>query len=100
MPAVEEAREARQVDGNTRALQALVVLNCADVGAGAADNISAADEIATEFPGLKYIDAPIRRRKSISNAAGRGLSVLEYTPKDIKACDEIAKLVNVIFTFK
>lgn len=86
---VEIARETN--DG----MKAFVVLNCAD--AGGKDNEEAAAEVA-DYPALTYIDAPIRRRKAIANAAGSGMSVLECSPKDVKACDELANLMNKLFT--
>lgn len=90
---VDQANIERQRDGKNR-LDALVVLNCAD--SGGKDNEEAAGVVA-EFPSLRYIDTPIRRRKAIANAAGNGMGVLEYTPRDIKACDEISALVNCVF---
>jgi len=47
-----------------------------------------------------YLDAPIKRRKSIATSAGKGLSVLEYSPKDAKASEEIQRLVDTIFDMK
>jgi chromosome partitioning protein len=90
---VDQANIERQRDGKAK-LDAVVVLNCAD--SGGKDNDEAAG-LVEEFSSLRYIDTPIRRRKAISNAAGSGMSVLEYTPRDIKACDEISALVNHVF---
>jgi chromosome partitioning protein len=83
---VEEARSVR--DG----LRAYAVLNCADAGDTSKDNEQAAKAVA-DVPGFEYLDAPIRRRKSFANAAGQGLSVLEWNPKDKKAIDELNALV-------
>lgn len=87
---VDEARSVR--DG----LRAFAVLNSADPSLSSADNRDAAAAVA-DYPQLTYLDAPIRRRKSFANAAGQGLSVLELTPKDTKACDELNKLVSMLF---
>lgn len=78
-------------------LRALAVLNNAD--SGGHDNEEAAAAVA-DFPELEYIATPIRRRKPIANAAGQGMSALEYSPKDAKAIDEMNALVSAIFTQK
>lgn len=70
------------------------VLNNADISG--TDNEEAIEAIA-DYPALKYLDAPIKRRKSIATSAGKGRSVLEYTPKDAKACEEVQKLVDIVF---
>ncbi len=70
------------------------VLNNADVSGS--DNAEAIEAIA-DYPELKYLDAPIRRRKSIATSAGKGLSVFEYTPKDTKACEEMQRLIDIIY---
>jgi chromosome partitioning protein len=46
---------------------------------------------------LKYLDAPIKRRKSLATSAGKGISVLEFSPKDQKAIEEMQTLVDMIF---
>lgn len=85
-----EARRGR--DG----LRAYAILNCADPGENATDNIEAAAAVA-DVPQLEYLDAPIRRRKAFANAAGMGLSVLEIKPGDKKAIDELNTLVSALF---
>ena len=86
-----EARSLR--DG----LEAYAVLNCADPGTASADNADAAAALA-DHPQLAHLDAPIRRRKAFANAVGQGLSVEEYHPRDIKACDELATLMQRVFS--
>jgi cellulose biosynthesis protein BcsQ len=51
-----------------------------------------------EFPQFTLIDAPIRQRKALAIALGFGLSVEELTPRDVKACEEIATLIDIVFT--
>lgn len=85
---IEEARVINP------ALRAAAVLSCAD--ATGHDNKDAVDALA-DFPQLTYMPTPIRRRKSVANAVGMGLSVLEVTPKDEKANQEIKALVNAVF---
>jgi chromosome partitioning protein len=87
---VDEARSVR--DG----LRAVAILNCADPGEASTDNAEAAAAVA-DVPQFEYLDAPIRRRKSFSNAAGQGLSVLESKPADKKAIEELNTLINVLF---
>lgn len=87
---IDEARSVR--DG----LRAVAILNCADSGDVSIDNAEAAEAVA-DYPQLEYIAAPIRRRKSFANAAGQGLSVLEFKPTDKKAVHELNTLINELF---
>ena len=84
---VEEART------HNPALQAFAVLSGAD--AAGRDNQDAAEAL-DNFPQLSYLPTPIRRRKSVANAAGYGLSVLEATPKDSKAIAELESMVDAL----
>lgn len=83
--------EARAVRGD---FPAYAVLNRAD--SSGSDNEEAIAAM-TDYPQFQYVDSPIRQRKAISTAAGRGLSVLEHSPKDAKACEEVQSLINMIF---
>ena len=85
---IEEARAMR--DG----LQALAILNMADTAGS--DNDDAAAALA-DYPAITYLNTPIRRRKSIANAAGNGMSVLEQTPRDDKAIAELNALMKAIY---
>ena len=85
---IQEARAVR--DG----LRVIAMLNNAD--SQGHDNEEAAEAVAS-FESMEYVATPIRRRKPIANAAGQGLSVLEYTPKDQKAIDEMSALVAAVF---
>jgi chromosome partitioning protein len=87
---IEEARSVR--DG----LRAFAVLNCADPGMASSDNAEAAAAVA-DVPQLEFLDTPIRRRKAFASAGGMGLSVLESSPKDRKAIDELNALVCALF---
>jgi chromosome partitioning protein len=86
---VDEANGVR--DG----LRACAVLNGADPGISS-DNTDAAAALA-DFPQLTLLDAPIRRRKAFANALGLGLSIDELTPRYLKACEEFAFLVLLVF---
>lgn len=85
---IQEARAVR--DG----LRVIAMLNNADPQGH--DNDDAAAAVA-DFPSMEYVATPIRRRKPIANAAGQGMSVLEYSPKDPKSIDEMTALVNAVF---
>lgn len=85
---IDEAKSMHQ------GLKAFAVLNLADVSGN--DNVDAASAIA-DYPALQYLETPIRRRKSISNAAGSGMSVLEYQPKDTKAIAELNALLRELY---
>ena len=83
--------EARGVRGD---FPVYAVLNNADTSGQ--DNIEAVEAIA-DYPALKYLDTPIRRRKAIATSAGKGISVLEFTPRDVKACEELENLIHMLF---
>lgn len=87
---VDEARSVR--DG----LRAVAILNCADPGETSTDNAEAAAAVA-DVPQFEYLDTPIRRRKAFANAAGQGLSVLEFKPTDAKAVKELNALIKALF---
>jgi chromosome partitioning protein len=87
---IDEARSLR--DG----LKAFAVLNFADPGDNSSDNREAAAAVA-DFPQLKYLATPLRRRKAFANTAGQGLSVLEGSPRDTKACEELNALIKQLF---
>ncbi len=77
-------------------LRVCAVINCADPGTSSADNAESVTALA-DYPNIHLLDAPIRRRKAIANATGQGLSVTELLPRDIKACEELATLVSMLF---
>ena len=87
---IDEAHSVR--DG----LRAFAVLNFADPGG--TDNREAAAAVA-DVPQFEYLDTPIRRRKAFASAGGMGLSVLESTPKDRKAIDELRALLSAFFYY-
>ena len=72
-------------------LRAFAVINCAD--ASGPDNVAAAVSL-TEHPEIAYLDSPLGRRKAFPNANAVGLSVLEASPVDKKACDELTRLAD------
>ncbi|PSB57456.1 AAA family ATPase [Chamaesiphon polymorphus] len=76
-------------------LKAVCVINRAD--AKGSDNQDAA-EIASEIPGLVYIDAPLGNRKAFRAAAAQGLAVTEMKPQDAKAISELNRLFQHLFS--
>lgn len=89
---IDEARAVR--DG----LCAYAILNCADSGENSTDNTEAAEAVA-DFPQIELLATPLRRRKAYANAAGQGLSVLEYKPVDRKAVDELNALIEALYEY-
>jgi chromosome partitioning protein len=83
--------EARSMGAN---MEVFGFLNMADIQGS--DNKDAAEALA-DYPSITYLDTPIRRRKSIANAAGNGMSVLEYQPRDEKANAELQALLAAIY---
>ena len=94
---IEQVQAAREDDGRPP-LRVLVILNQADPGANA-DTIDAGKALV-EFPHLRLIESVVRRRKAIANAMAHGLAVEELTPRDAKACEEVAALVSHVFDGK
>jgi|SRR5271166_3955689 len=94
---IDQAQAARE-DDDRPALRVLAVLNLADPGANP-DTIEAGAALA-EFPQLPLIEAVVRRRKAVANAMAHGLAVEELTPRDGKACEEIAALFSYVFNGK
>lgn len=85
---IEEARAI-----NDR-LQALAVLNAAD--STGRDNEQAAEALRGETT-IEYLDSPLVRRKAYPNAASFGKGILEHTPRDSKAIDELTKLIALVY---
>lgn len=84
-------KEARELNTS---LRALAVLNIAD--SAGSDNKDAA-ELLKEIGGLEVLPLTVVRRKSFPNAASAGRAVMEYSPKDGKAIDEINGLLMAIY---
>jgi chromosome partitioning protein len=89
----ELVKEAREIND----LNAFAVLNAADAqGHDNEDAIQAVEE--TE--GIAILKIMMGRRKAFPNAAAMGLSVLEQTPKDPKAVQELTNLIDIIYNQK
>lgn len=84
-------KEAREINEH---LRAVVVLNAADAQGN--DNDAAAENLI-ETEGLEYLPIPVGRRKAFPNAAALGRSVMEQTPRDQKAVQELAALMAAVF---
>lgn len=74
-------------------LKAIAFLNRADTRS--ADNRDTAAALE-EADGIIFLNHPLLNRKCFSNAAGKGLSVFEYEPKDDKAINELNLLFNEV----
>ena len=75
-------------------LKAYAFINRAD--ATGRDNSEAA-EIIRDTTELEFIDCPLGSRKAFSNAAAKGLAVVEHKPQDPKAVKEIETLYRYLF---
>lgn len=83
--------EARAIND----IRAYALLNAADVQGG--DNAEAEEALA-EISGIDLLPLRVTRRKAIAHASGAGLHIEEYKPRDQAACNEIAALVNTLFS--
>ena len=82
---VAEAREINE------GLRAVAVLNGA--AAQGADN-EAALEMIGDIDGIEVLPTSIVRRKAFPNAAAEGRAVIEQSPRDPKAIDELTALIG------
>ena len=79
------------------ALRTLAILNAAD--AQGHDNEEAA-KIISDVANIEMLKITIGRRKAFPNAAANGCSVLEQSPKDVKAVNELTALIDAIYLKK
>jgi chromosome partitioning protein len=86
--------EAREINPGLRALS---VLNAAD--SQGRDNDDAAGALRA-IAGIDFLPCVVVRRKAFPNAFSEGLSVIEQSPKDQKAIDELLSVVNSLYTHK
>ena len=85
---VAEAREINE------GLRAVAILNGADPQGG--DN-EAALQMIGDIEGIEVLSTSIVRRKAFPNAAAEGRAVVEQTPRDAKAIDELTALISAVF---
>jgi chromosome partitioning protein len=90
-PLVVEAREFNP------GLRACSLLNAADVQGH--DNEQSLDALKT-FEGIDHLPHVIARRKAFPNAFSTGLSVVEQSPRDAKAVEELLSVVVALYTQK
>lgn len=83
--------EAREINDR---LRAVAILNAAD--AQGSDNDAAAQHLR-ETNGIEYLTTSVGRRKAFPNSASAGRSVLEQTPRDQKAVQELDAIVSAVF---
>jgi chromosome partitioning protein len=75
-------------------LRVLAVLNAAD--AQGSDNAEARQLLA-ETDGVESLPCQLIRRKAYRNAAAQGRSVLDASPKDPKAAEEMNALIRAVY---
>jgi len=85
-------KEAREINLD---LRAVIVLNAAD--AQGRDNQDAAEALRSAQD-IELLDIFIGRRKAFPNAAAAGKAVIEQSPKDPKAVEELNALLQVIYS--
>jgi chromosome partitioning protein len=83
--------EARSINPG---LRAVAILNFADPQG--ADNAAAAEAL-NGTNAIRFLDAPVGRRKAFPNAAAEGLGVCELKRQDPKASAEMATLISALF---
>ena len=76
-------------------LRAFAFLNRADTQGS--DNRDAAEAVS-DYPGIELLDVRVCDRKAFSNASGLGLHVEEMHKRDQRACLEIERLRNALFS--
>ncbi len=86
---VAEARDLNE------GLRACSILNMADTQGH--DNAEAFDALKT-MEGIDPLPFAIVRRKAFPNAFSLGLSVVEQSPRDPKAVDELLSVVDALYT--
>lgn len=91
---IDLIKDARELNEN---LRAVAVVNMADPQGQ--DNDDTAQALA-KLPEIELLPITIGRRKAFPNAATSGHSVLEHTPKDPKAVQEIEQLVSALWGAK
>lgn len=84
-------REAETINPN---LRVLAVLNAAD--AQGSDNAEARQLLA-ETEGIEALPCQIGRRKAFRNAAAQGRCVIDATPRDPKAVEELTALIRAVY---
>lgn len=80
--------------GANPALRALAVINAADTRGRDNDEAAA---LVNEMEGVEIATVRVSRRKAFRNAASQGCSVLDMSPKDPKAIEELRALVRTLW---
>ena len=74
-------------------MRAVAILNGADPQGG--DN-EAALQMIGDLEGIDVLPTSIVRRKAFPNAAAEGRAVIEQSPRDPKAIDELTALIGAV----
>jgi chromosome partitioning protein len=88
------ARLVEEATAFNSMLKSYTVLNLADVQGR--ENQDAASILAG-YPGITYLDCPIRRRKTYTDGLAQGRGVAEVRPKNAKAVAEFNHLVSQLY---
>ncbi len=85
-------QEAREINPTMRAV---AMLNAADAQGN--DNKGALDALR-DMESIELLEFSIGRRKAFPNAASAGRAVIEQSPKDPKAIEELTAILNAIYS--
>ena len=85
-------QEAREINPTMRAV---AMLNAADAQGN--DNKGALDALR-DIESIELLEFSIGRRKAFPNAASAGRAVIEQSPKDPKAIEELTAILNAIYS--
>lgn len=77
-------------------LEVMVAISKGSTNANTQDHDGVADLVET-FPEFKLASCPVRDRVSFRRAAGQGLGINEYEPKDEKAIFEMRSLYKEVY---
>jgi len=87
--------EVANASRSSQKIEAMVVVNMADVQPASRDNIETIS-LANSIPGMRVLERCIGRRKSIAAASSSGKPVSEHKPRDERAIDELAAFCDAV----
>lgn len=78
-------------------LEAFVILNMASTNPATTDAFDT-QELIKDYENLNIVQTTLKERVSFQRSVREGLSVIEYSPADLKAQQEITSLFNEIYS--
>jgi chromosome partitioning protein len=84
--------------GKENLLQASVLLNKVNTNTLTAQKeLSECDEYLQDFENIKRFKNHISERIAVRRSSGQGMAIIEYQPKDQKACSEMNRVYKEVF---